>query len=128
RTGPGPTGTALVLLALVLAVAYVYYETPLIQAGGAAARPPGPPRLAWSADLPEGWAAGGPGDLVLSVGERHILAARLLPGAVEAVWYDRFGYAAAQSGPVPRGNTGGTVLAASGLLVAVGPAGGSDPP
>ena len=119
RTGPGPAGTALALLALVLAVAYLYYETPLIQAGGAWPRLPGPPQPAWSADLPAAW-AGEPGELLLSVGDRHILTARAAAGMVEAVWYDRFGYAAAQSPQLPVDGAPGGPLAASGLLVLAG--------
>src|SRR5690606_6345402 len=119
RTGPGPAGTALPLLALVLAVAYLYYETPLIQGGGAWPRLPGPPQPAWSADLPAAW-AGEPGELLLSVGDRHILTARAAAGMVEAVWYDRFGYAAAQSPQLPVDGAPGGPLAASGLLVLAG--------
>lgn len=125
RTGPGPTLTSLALLAVVLMVAYIYYETPLIQAGAdPAALPPDPPQPAWTTDLPEAWATTPPGDLVLSVGERHILVARLTSQGLEAVWYDRFGFAAAQTGPAP---LAGPLMAVAGLLAGAIPPGDADP-
>ncbi|HEX6988445.1 MAG TPA: hypothetical protein VF282_03180 [Bacillota bacterium] len=116
RPGPGSTLPALALLALVLGVAYTYYETPLFEAGFAAAGiPPAPPQHVWTADLPEGWwpASGGP--ITVSVGDRRIVVAKATAGGVDAAWYDRFGFATARHNltPAPAAwMTAGQVLAA----------------
>lgn len=102
RTGPGPTLTALALLGLVLAVCYLYYETPLLQAGAAAAGLPArPPEPAWTAPLPEDWTQAPPGEVTLSAGSRHVLVVRTAPGGLDLAWYDRFGFVVARTRLAP---------------------------
>ncbi|HEX6987889.1 MAG TPA: hypothetical protein VF282_00325, partial [Bacillota bacterium] len=116
RSRPGSTLPALALLALVLGVAYTYYETPLFEAGFAAAgMPPAPPRHVWTSDLPEGWRPASGGPIAVSVGDRRIVVARATVGGVDAAWYDRFGFAVARHNltPAPAAwMTAGQVLAA----------------